>query len=262
MQIAYGLLFLAISSTIEAMLKRLIGGVGIFLFLAYLAIFTPSIAHAEISKSSNYSLDETAIGTDSQNQASSTSYQSDNSATGALVVGNASSAGYQIEAGTKTTADPALSFFVSNADANFGSFTAASATVTTATFSVSNYTSYGYVVQIFGDPPTNGTHTIKTMSSTSSSIPGTEQFGINLVANTLPTSVGANPNNGSFGFGSVDSNYNTPNKYRYISGETIALAPKSSGVTTYTISYLVNVDSITVGGKYTSNQTIVITGTY
>lgn len=244
------------------MSKRLIGGICLYLFLTYFFIYLSPIANAEILKSSNYSLDETAIGTDSQNQSSSTSYQSDNSATGALVIGNASSAGYQVETGTKTTSDPALSFAVNNANANFGSFTATSATVTTATFSVSNYTSYGYVVQIFGNPPSNGAHTITAMTTTGSSIPGTEQFGINLVANTLPTSVGANPDNGSFGFGTVEANYNTSNKYRYVSGETIALAPKSSGVTTYTISYLINVDSTTIGGQYTSDQTIIITGTY
>jgi hypothetical protein len=78
------------------------------------------------------------------------------------------------------------------------------------TFSVLNYTSYGYVVQIFGDPPTNGTHTIVPMSTTGASQISEEQFGINLVANTVPSSIGANPDNGQFGFGSVESNYNTP----------------------------------------------------
>lgn len=100
------------------------------------------------------------------------------------------------------------------------------------------------------------------MATNDSSHPGTEQFGINLVANTSPASFGANPNNGDFGFGSVAENYNVANQFRYVSGDTIAKAEKSSGETTYTISYLVNVTGLTPGGSYASNQTLVVTGTY
>jgi hypothetical protein len=103
---------------------------------------------------------------------------------------------------------------------------------------------------------------IDPLTTASTSQTGVEQFGVNLVANTLPVSVGANPNNGQFGFGEAATNYNTSNSYRYVSGEAIAKAPKSSGLTTYTLSYLVNVDSLTPGGQYTSNQTLVVTGTY
>lgn len=149
-----------------------------------------------------------------------------------------------------------------NPDANLGSFSATSATTATTTFSVSNYTSYGYVVQIFGDPPTNGTHSINGMGTTGASEVGTDQFGINLVANTAPKSFGANPDQGQFGFGTASANYNTSNQFRYVNGETIASAPKSSGVTTYTISYLVNVAPLTPGGNYTTHQTLVVTGTY
>lgn len=194
-------------------------------------------------------------------QSSSASYQA-SSSTGDLAVGNSGSANFQVDAGSQTTNDPALSFSMNNSGVNFGSFTPSSATTTTATFTVSNYTSYGYVVQIAGNPPSNGSHTITAMNTASTSQPGFEQFGINLVANTLPVSVGANPNNGQFGFGSASPNYGTSNSYRYVSGETIATAPKSSGSTIYTISYLVNVGSLTPGGKYTSNQTLIVTGTY
>lgn len=49
---------------------------------------------------------------------------------------------------------------------------------------------------------------------------GLEQYGINLVANTQPVSLG-NPDNGQFGFGSVANNYAVPNKYFYQDGDTI-----------------------------------------
>jgi hypothetical protein len=243
------------------MLLRVMGWGALFVILTYsLVVYAPS-AVAQSLKSSNFRFDETAVGAGGLNQSNSTNYQSSNS-TGDLSVGNTASGNYQIDTGSQTTNDPTLSFALNSTDVNFGNFTASSASVTTANFSVSNYTSYGYVVQIAGTAPSNGTHTLDSMAIKGPSQAGIEQFGVNLVANTLPTSVGANPNNGQFGFGVAAPAYATSNEYRYVSGETIAFAPKSSGATTYTLSYLINVASLTPGGKYKSNQTLIVTGTY
>jgi len=225
------------------------------------AVIGTSPAHATPHQSTNYRFDESTLGAGGMDLSSSANYQASHS-TGDVSVGNAASTNYQVQAGSKTTNDPTLSFSIPGGSTNLGDFTAGSATTATASFSVSNYTSYGYVVQIIGTSPSNGGYTLTPMTSTDVSIPGTVQFGINLVANTSPTSIGANPDNGDFGFGVAAANYATPNNYRYVSGETIAMAPKSSGITNYTISYLVNVAGLTPGGKYTSNQTIVVTGTY
>jgi len=243
------------------MLKRPRGRVEIVYLLAYCAWLIFANNPVLALQSSNYIIDEPTLGSGGLDQSSSSNYTI-SGATNDLSIGNASSSNYQIETGSNTTPDPTLSFSISNANADFDTFSPTTAATATANFSVSNYTSYGYVVQIFGKAPTNGNHTIATMSSNDSSKIGIEQFGINLVANTTPTSFGANPDNGQFGFGSISSNYATANSYRYNDGDTIAYASKSSGVTIYTISYLVNVASITPGGQYTSNQTIVITGTY
>lgn len=223
-----------------------------------------SVAYADSPlKSPNYEVDESFVGGGGLIQSNSSHYTVNESIGASTSTGGGSSSpNYQADPGYTTTNDPALSFSVSNASANFGSFSAANAAVATASFEVSNYTSYGYAVQIIGDPPTNGSHTIRAMSSAGPSQAGTEQFGINLVANTSPVSVGANPDNGQFGYGQASGNYDTPNSYRYVSGDTIATAPKSSGVTTYTISYLVNVSSTTPGGQYVSHQDLICTGTY
>lgn len=243
------------------MSKRLVGWAGLFLVVAYCIGNTSTIAYAVVPQSNNYRFDESTIGSGGLIQSSSENFQGSN-ASGDLTVGNSASENFQVESGSQTTNDPTLAFAINTADANFGSFSASSPTVATATFSVANYTAFGYVVQIVGSPPTNGTHVIDPLPIEATSQVGIEQFGVNLVANTLPVSVGANPNNGQFGFGEAAPNYNTSNSYRYVSGETIAKAPKSSGLTTYTLSYLVNVDSLTPGGKYTSDQTLIVTGTY
>lgn len=231
---------------------------------ALLVYASPAFA-TQVLQSPSYRFDESSIGTGGLMEGSSSSYKV-RSSTGDIAVGSSASSNFQIDAGTQTNPDPTLTFSMDTPNANFGTFSPATATTSTSTFSVINYTSYGYVVQLVGAPPTNGGNEITPMNTTGPSQPGIEQFGVNLVANTSPVSFGANPDNGSppnnFGFGAVASNYSVPNQFRYVSGETIASAPKSSGKTTYTISYIVNVSSLTPAGVYKSDQTLVVTGTY
>lgn len=232
-----------------------------YLLLACLFSFIPSAIVAEAPQSQNYRFDETTLGAGGLIQSNSANYQA-SASTGDLAVGNAASGNFQVESGSQTTQDPTLSFKILDTAANFGSLTPSSASVTTSRFSVSNYTSYGYVVQVVGTPPTNGAHVIDPMLTTGGSQPGIDQFGINLVANTLPSSFGANPDLGNFGAGTASPNYGTSNQFRFVSGETIASSPKTSGETIYTMSYLINVESLTPGGQYKSKQTLVVTGTY
>lgn len=233
----------------------------VLVILAVCLFWTVPSVSSETLQSANYRLDETSIGSGGLIQSSSTNYQTRSTA-GDLGVGNSTSSSYQIEAGSQTTNDPTLSFGFVSSTANFGNFTATGTATATISFNVVNYTSYGYVIQIAGNPPVNGSHTIDAMPSTDSSQVGIEQFGINLVANTSPLTFGADPDNGQFGFGVVNVNYSTPNMFRYVSGDIIAQAPKSSGKTIYTISYIVNVEGLTPGGQYAANQTLIITGTY
>lgn len=243
------------------MSRRQRGWAVLLLVMVYACLWLAEPLYAETLESPNYRFDESTIGSGGLIQSSSANYSA-TSAAGDLAIGSATSANYNLDSGSKTSPDPALSFRMISPDVNFGSFSASNATVTTATFSVSNYTSYGYVVHIVGNPPTNGSNVIDAMATTGPSQAGIDQFGINLVANTMPVSFGVNPDQGQFGFGTATANYGTSNSFRFVSGEAIASAPKSSGVTTYTISYLINVESLTPGGKYTSDQNLIVTGTY
>lgn len=212
-------------------------------------------------QSTNYRIDESTVGTSGVLDSKSANYGTLET-TGDIGAGNSLSSNYQINAGSNTTGDPRLSFSVDTSNADFGTLSASSPSTATTTFTVLNYTSYGYVVQMFGPPPTNGTEQIDAMNIPGPSVVGTKQFGINLVANTSPSSFGANPDNGQFGFGSVMTDYATPNLFKYTEGDTIVRAVKDSGITHYTISYLVNVAGLTRGGQYTSNQTLIVMGTY
>jgi len=224
------------------------------------ALFVSPVVHAEL-ESPNYRFDESSIGSGGLVQSSSANYTATNTL-GDIAIGTAASDNYQVQAGSKTSPDPTLSVAINSTVANFGNFSAASAATATASFSVSNYTSYGYAVHVIGTPLMNGGYSIPGLATETTSDPGTKQFGMNLVANTSPTSVGSNPNHGDFGVGSAAAGYNVPNKYRFVSGETIASAPSTSGATTYTITYLANVESLVASGQYRTDQIIVVTGTY
>lgn len=179
-----------------------------------------------------------------------------------------SGSGYQTQAGFNTAPSPTLTFLVNTTLVNLGLLTYSNPVEATASFSVINYTSYGYVVQTVGNPPTSGGHTLTAMNGTSSI--GTEQFGMNLVANNVasatPASVfGSNPAqnpDNTFAYGQAATGYGTPNNFKYNNGDIIAQALKSSGETDYTISYLANISTSTPAGVYQMNQVLVCTGTY
>ncbi len=216
------------------------------------------------ASSSSFQIQEDFFGAGGVIDSSSASYQSQDSI-GAVGVGDAAGTAYQTQSGYTTTNDPNLSFIVNTSSVSLGTLTTGSTATGTATFSVLNYTSYGYIVQVIGNSPNNGAHNLTALSSPTASAAGTEQFGINLAANTSPTTFGAAPvqvPSSSFSYGTAATGYNTTNQYKYVSGNTIANATKTSGRTDFTISYIANIAIATPGGSYSGSQTFIVVGTY
>lgn len=237
------------------------------LALALLAVLAISSHVNAQGTSSNFRIDESFIGPGGALESSSPNYSIDpgQQSTGNQGgVGDSSSTSYGTQSGSTTTSDPRLVCTVNSGSLNLGALSNSVTVTGTAAFSVLNYTAYGYNVSILGNPPNNGSHSLTALSSNSGSIVGTEQFGINLKDNATPNigSEAVQVPSGTFSFGTASSNYNTANSFRYVSGETIAHAPKSSGQTDYTISYIVNTSTTTPGGSYLGNQTLLCTGTY
>ncbi|HSX48494.1 MAG TPA: hypothetical protein VLF41_03280 [Candidatus Nanoarchaeia archaeon] len=233
-----------------------------FLIAVVTASLVSSAVWAETLKSPNYSLNETLLGGGGLSQSSSPNYTQRDGISD-TVVGESSSTNFNSRSGYTTDGEPMLSFVVNTTTAAFsGAFSTASVRNATATFSVKNYTSYGYNVSINGTAPKNGSYTLAALASNTASSPGSEQFGINLKANT---GFGADPSQvpgSSWSFGTASTNYDTANSFRYVSGEQIANAPKSSGETDFTISFIVNVKGTTPGGSYSSGQQLICVGTY
>jgi len=227
-------------------------------------LLTPSVVHAAQSSSSNYQVNEVFFGSGGELNACSSNYCSKQSA-GETVVGGSSSANYQARGGFNTNRDPYIEFTVSNTNLNLGVLSKTSTATANATFSVKTYLAYGYSVVNSSDPPTYGSYIMKNLTIPTASTVGTEQFGINLAANTIPTTFGANatqnPSN-TFSFGQVAASYSSPNYFLYNKGDTIAYSTSSSGFTDYTLSYIFNIGPGTPGGFFNFSHVIVATGTY
>lgn len=235
----------------------------------------PAQVWAQQSSSTNYSVDQAFFGNGGQLGVSgdgcSTNYCA-KSAAGEMGVGNVSSTNYQAQPGHNVDREISLEVVVNNpscpdygsTNVNLGYLTTSAAAKAAVNFSVKAYLSGGYVVRTVGTPPTYASKTLNALTTGGASSPGTEQFGINLRANTTP-SVGSDPSSlpdNSFGYGVAASGYNTVNTFRYNNGEIIASSPKSSGATCFTMSYLYNVSGLTPAGEYKFAQSIVATASY
>lgn len=246
------------------------------------AVATVSAACGNLDQqscSASYGVNEVFFGTGGQlcvpgSVGFSTNYCA-KSAAGGLGVGTETGSSYKAQAGFNTNREPTLTLIVNSTNIALGALTAGTTASATATFSVETYLSGGYIVSTVGAPPQNGTYTIQTPSSPTTSNTSAEQFGINLVANSscgggMPASLGANPvqvPNSTFSFGVAAHNsgtdyYDQACKFMYSNNDTIADSTKSSGETDYTISYIVNTTGATPGGTYSFNQVLVATGTF
>jgi len=216
------------------------------------------------SASSNYQVNEVFFGSGGELNACSTSYCSKQSI-GETAVGNSSSPNYQAQAGFNTNREPYLEFTVSNTNVDLGTLTATTTKTATASFSVKSYLAHGYVVSNASDAPTNGSYIMQALALPTSSQVGTEQFGINLVANTDPIIFGANPSHtpdSTFSFGQVGLDYSNSDLYKYQKGDVVAMSTQSSSYTNYTISYILNVSNVTPGGSYLFRHVLVATSTF
>lgn len=224
--------------------------------LAFTGLFSSAAFAARSSAS--YTIYEDFIGAGGLIDELSTSYRASESI-GDIGIGDSSSTSYSTSGGYTTTPDPALTFIVNTSSIAFGGLNSTMTATGTATFSVINYTTSGYIVTVDGATLTSGANDINALATPTASAAGSEQFGINLKDNSTPN-IGAEA---SGGYGAASTNYNTANLYKYAVGDTVANATKNSGQTNFTISYIVNVNIVTTPtGAYSATHTLICTGTY
>jgi len=231
--------------------------------------FPKVMAQQVQSSSTNYGVGQVHFGNGGDLNECSTNYCSKQSS-GELTAGTTSSTNYTAQNAFNVNRDPYIQVLVTSSSVNMGTLATGSTATGTSAFSVKSYLASGYIVQTVGTPPVSTPHTMAAPSTPTASAVGTEQFGINLATNLTSCTTPAPANFGTapvqnpvgFGFGAATANYNTCGKFMYVNGDTIAQSNSSSGETDYTISYIMNISSVTPGGSYTMNQSIVATSTY
>lgn len=169
--------------------------------------------------------------------------------------------------GFLTPNEPFLEMSINTSLADLGVLDSTATKTANATFTVRAYTNSGYTVVTASQPPKTSTGLILTpMTSLGSSAVGTEQFGMNLVANTSPANFGANPSkepDSTFAQGKAAPGYSTQNQYKYNPGDIVAETGDNGwGQTTYTISYIANIAPLTKAGQYSMVHDLVAVPTY
>ena len=118
----------------------------------------------------------------------------------------------------------------------------------------------GFAITVYGTPPAAGTSVIDTPTTPTTSQPGTNQFGINLVQNTLPA-IGSDPE-GVWANAQPTSDYGQPNKYKYTSGDVVASSPNVSLMKKFTVSYIFNSSPTLRAGVYTTTINYIASGQF
>lgn len=120
--------------------------------------------------------------------------------------------------------------------------------------------SSGFVITANGDPPAAGTNVINGLATPTQSRLGTNQFGINLVANNTPV-VGSDPE-GTWTNAIPSIGYDTPNYYKYVPGDEVAFSPNVSLMKKFTVSYVLNSSENLRPGVYTTTITFIASGRF
>ncbi len=162
--------------------------------------------------------------------------------------------------------NPTLTFTVGSTSCALGTLSGTQTQQCTYTLSVATNGESGYGISYLPAVTlTSGGNTITALGSPTASTLNTEQFGINLAANTAvgshtATDFGAAP---SGGVGAAAANYATANSFKFaVAGDQVASSAGPSLATTYTVSTIANIGSTTEAGTYSATVTFNIVAGY
>lgn len=117
----------------------------------------------------------------------------------------------------------------------------------------------GYNITVSGTTLSSGVNSINALATADVSRPGVSQFGFNLRGNTTPAN-GSNP----FGPGIAQPQplYDSPNIYRFVSGDVIVSNTVPDNLRQFTASYIVNRPVGQAPGIYVSTLTYIALATF
>lgn len=142
---------------------------------------------------------------------------------------------------------------------NFGVLNATTPRSGTSQFVSGSNADNGYTVTISGGSLTSGNNVLAAMNTRTVSLPGTNQFGMNLRQNISPAN-GADP--AGAGNAAVLNSYNVPDNYKFSNGDTLISAAGPDNYRRFTSSYIVNINGSQPAGYYASTVTFVAFGNF
>jgi hypothetical protein len=113
--------------------------------------------------------------------------------------------------------------------------------------------SSGYNISYTGNVLTSGNNIIESAGILSTSQIGKSQFGINLRRNNS-LNIGSDPV-GTAPIPNITTNYNTPDRYSYKTGDVLVTINEPSYFNKFTVSYIVNIDKNQKPGLYSTTFT-------
>lgn len=142
---------------------------------------------------------------------------------------------------------------------DMGDFNASRATTGQLQMAVATNAANGYMVSLDGQTMASGNNALPALPVPTASGPGTNQFGINLRANSNPVS-GSNPE--GVGSGTPTAKYNIANRFAFQSGDVLASNPAPDDFRKFTVTYLVNISKTQPAGVYAGSYTYVGLGNF
>ncbi len=132
---------------------------------------------------------------------------------------------------------------------DFGEFSSKKTATGHTQLLVATNADFGYTIRVSGTTLTSGINTIPALSSPDVSRIGTSQFGLNLRSNSTPPS--GSDVQGS-GVGVVTAAYNSPNFFKFESGDVLVSSIDPDYFRLFTVTYIANVSSGQAPGAYVS----------
>jgi len=142
---------------------------------------------------------------------------------------------------------------------DYGDFSDTTTRFSQTQFQVATNARNGYVVVLEGNTLTSSNHLIDALDVPTASAEGSSQFGINLRANSTPA-IGQDET--GVGIGSINTDYDTPDLFKFAKGDVLASATTGSNYNLFTVSYIVNVPPDLPAGIYNTTVTYVCTGAF
>jgi hypothetical protein len=123
-------------------------------------------------------------------------------------------------------------------------------------FVVATNAPYGFTVSLAGTTLTSGNNVIPALATPTGSSAGTSQFGVNLRSNTNPA-IGEDPAAFGVATGTVTPDYDSPNLFKFVNGDSLVTSVTTTDNQKFTVSYIANVNSGQPAGYYATTVSFI-----